>query len=258
MLVPEKFKVIGALNERATVLTALDTASGEQRVLKYLDPEYLPLYKKLLEIKPHKNLETIFELAVYDEYFIAVCGFIDGKTLRELLDEGRVFGLGEIKSIVMQLCDAVELLSNNQLVHRDINPNNIMIDEKNSVKLIDFNIARQIKGTSTRDTEILGTRDYTAPEQYGFLETRCSADVFSIGKVMKTLLETNEDTANSYFGQSIVEYATRFDPATRCLPLQMKYMVKFLVPNMPMNPWNILRYCGFKDLGDKFEDFWKN
>lgn len=258
MLFPEKFKIMGALNERGTVFSAVDTTNGEQRVLKCLDQQHLPLYKKLVEMGQHKNLEFIYELNVYEDYFWAVCEFVNGKTLREMIDDGYRFSCKEVKSVIMQLCDAVERLSNNWIVHRDINPNNIILCEDKSTKLIDFNIAREVTGTASRDTDVLGTRDFTAPEQYGFLETRCAADVFSIGKVMKAMLETNEEIASSYFGQCIVEYATRFDPTTRCTPLQMKYLVKFFVPNMPMNFWNILRYCGFNELGDKFEDFWKD
>lgn len=256
MFFPSEYEITRALNDKGTVFEAVDKESGEPRVLKYQGNECKPLFLKLVKLPKTNNLEYIEKLITYDDFFIAVCEYIDGITLAELLESGRPFTHKMVKVFSAQLCDAAQALRDASIVHRDINPNNILITDDAIVKLIDFNIARQNKGGKKHDTEILGTRGFTAPEQFGFSETNYRADVYSIGMVIKAMADTNSELKYSKEVNEVIEKATKYVPGERPTLSALRFMIKYSIPDFPVNLWNILRFFGFKKLGDKVEDWW--
>ncbi len=210
------YKILRALNTKGTVHLAADK-NGNKFVLKTLSPDSVSLYRRIAELPLHSHSERVFECTEQDGSTIAVCEYIEGKTLHELLESGRTFPLKDIKKLICDLCSAVVHLHKNSIIHRDINPNNIMLDDKLNLKLIDHSIARLYSGKKDSDTTIFGTEGYSAPEQYGFKETRFTADVYSIGMVLKMLLNSCADSsaAQEVFLRRIVAKCTSFDPDRR-------------------------------------------
>ncbi len=94
------------------------------------------------------------------------------------------------------MVETVQLLSYDNIVHRDIKPENIIIDEYGYPTLIDFDISREasVNNSKARDTEILGTLGYSAPEQYGGGETGTYSDIYSLGVVLQEMLDKLDDT----------------------------------------------------------------
>ena len=87
-----------------------------------------------------------------------------------------------------QLFEVLSELEKVNIVHRDITPKNILISSDNVVKLIDFGISRKTKEGRTKDTTILGTAGYAAPEQFGFMQTDIRSDIYSVGVVFHEML----------------------------------------------------------------------
>ncbi|NLB89813.1 MAG: DUF5050 domain-containing protein, partial [Clostridiales bacterium] len=107
------------------------------------------------------------------------------------------------------------------VIHRDLKPQNIVIDPKGQVKLIDFGIAREHKPGNTQDTTIILTGPYAAPEQFGFEQTSPLTDIYGLGVVMvfmatggteKTQLQTVIKNEDLY---QIIKKCIAFDPQER-------------------------------------------
>lgn len=112
--------------------------------------------------------------------------YVQGDTLAFAL-EGKPLDTAQVKSIGVQLCQALEVLHGIGAVHRDIKPENILLRGGEAV-LIDFDASRVCKAESNADTQIMGTTGYAAPEQYGFSQTDARADIYAMGVLLNEML----------------------------------------------------------------------
>lgn len=133
---------------------------------------------------PHPNLPNIIE--VKDGYYIME--YVKGRTLSDVENEGGALSEETAKSYMLQLISAVKLMHGFKVVHRDIKPDNIIITSGGILKLIDFDSSRKITDRKTRDTVLLGTNGFAAPEQYGFSQTDERSDIYALGIVYNYML----------------------------------------------------------------------
>ena len=212
-----KYKALRALNTSGTVMLAENTADGIKYVLKELPGESAPIYRQISQLPPQENLMQVREIFRQNERTIAVCGFIEGQPLDELLSSGKTFPTAELRRIVSQLCNAVEQLHRYGIIHRDITPKNIILDENLHLTLIDFDISRKFSGNREQDTTLYGTEGFAPPEQYGFRETGFTADIYALGVIMKLLLNSCPDCppAQEVQLRKITAKCTRFVPDKR-------------------------------------------
>lgn len=85
----------------------------------------------------------------------------------------------------MQLCKGLKNLHQRDIIHRDINLNNIMLTNDGVVKLVDFDTVRIFKYDQNFDTTYLGTKGFAPPEQYGFSQTDARTDIYALGMTIK-------------------------------------------------------------------------
>ncbi|CAD8133550.1 unnamed protein product [Paramecium pentaurelia] len=142
----------------------------------------------LLQSLQHPNILKLKEVYTDQSYYYIVTEFIDGRALSTEL-QSRPYGLSvaETIKIMLQILDALIYISNRGIMHRDINPHNIM--KSDSIKLIDFGLARKIKNQLIFPTS--GTPGYIAPEIINFNKDKLyddRADVYSLGCVLYKLL----------------------------------------------------------------------
>jgi serine/threonine protein kinase len=147
---------------------------------------------ELLARLEHPNLVRVSDLFQEGDRHYMVMEFVDGLTLEKML-EGRAEPFPEEQVLAWgeQLCDVLEYLHNQkpQIIYRDIKPANVMVlNGTDTVKLIDFGIARFFKPGKRRDTIELGTDGYAPPEQYGKSQTDVRADVYALGAMLHQLL----------------------------------------------------------------------
>lgn len=143
--------------------------------------------------------------------------YVDGMSLDSLLEVQPVLSRENADEIITALCGGLSAMHKAGLVHRDVNPKNIIIGENHVVKLIDYGIVRSVRPGATRDTTILGTVGYAAPEQFGFSQSDARTDVYSLGvlyNVMLTGCTPDERTADGEAGR-IVRRCVAIDPADR-------------------------------------------
>lgn len=213
----EKYKALRALNTSGTVTLAENAADGRKYVLKELPGESAAIYRRISELPPQENLMRVCEILLHGERSVAVCEYIEGQPLDELLSSGKTFPITALRRIISQLCNAVEHLHRYGIIHRDVTPKNIILDENLHLTLIDFDISRKFSGNREQDTTLYGTEGFAPPEQYGFRETGFTADIYALGVIMKLLLNSCPDCppAQEVMLRKIAAKCTRFVPDKR-------------------------------------------
>jgi len=136
----------------------------------------------------HPNVCTIHEIGEHEGQQFIVMEFVDGKTLRSRIAEG---GLRIRDSIdfAVQIAEALEEAHSKGIVHRDVKAENIMVNSKNQIKVMDFGLAK-LKGSLklTRTSSTVGTLSYMAPEHIEGGATDARSDIFSFGVVLYEML----------------------------------------------------------------------
>ena len=144
----------------------------------------------------HPNVCTIYDIkeeggptkeTVGKQYFI-VMEFVDGKTLRELIVNGQL-SFENCLSFAIQIGEALQEAHAHGIVHRDVKPENIMVNTKNQIKVMDFGLAK-LKGSLklTKTSSTVGTLAYMAPEQIQGEAVDARGDIFSFGIVLYEML----------------------------------------------------------------------
>ena len=122
-----------------------------------------------------------------DEYII-IEEFIKGDSVDYLIKQNGVFSEEKAVSYIIDIGEALKQIHGRNIVHRDITPNNVIIDENDRAVLLDFDIARMEDKSESRDTTLLGTAGFASPEQYGFAPTDTRGDIFSMGALLNFML----------------------------------------------------------------------
>ncbi len=172
------------------------------------------VYRKLLTVSC-PNLPKIWEAAEQDGYTAVLEEYIRGDSLSEFLAGGR-FTPGKAREIALQLCSALWVLHSMGIVHRDVKAENVILRGDQAV-LIDFDASRVFKDEISRDTQVLGTTGYAAPEQYGIAQTDQRADIYALGVLLNILLtgrHPSKELAGGRLGR-VVQKCTRVNPQKR-------------------------------------------
>ncbi len=117
-----------------------------------------------------------------------------------------------------QILDALQELHKRNIIHRDITPSNVLVSSDDVVRLIDFGISRNWKADQKKDTAILGTVGYAAPEQFGFQQTDITADFYALGVLINVMLTGQlpaEKRAENKKLAKIIQKCIQMDPAKR-------------------------------------------
>jgi uncharacterized protein (TIGR02145 family) len=138
----------------------------------------------------HPNIIKVNDLIDDGENVAFVMECIEGETLKEYLERKGKLRDDEIKTIFIQMIDAVGYVHEQNLIHRDIKPSNFMLDKKGKVKLLDFGIAKNTDANSAEYTQTgtgmqMGTPMYMSPEQVkSSKEVLHTSDIYSLGVVL--------------------------------------------------------------------------
>lgn len=176
------FDVIRSFNES----TSLVNINNQVRIIKEITPAEIAVYEQLRYIK-NKSLAEIYDVVRAEDKFYVIQEYVEGETICEYIERVGVMPVAFVKMIVSGICDALDTMHYNGIVHRDVNANNIIINSQ-GVKLIDFGISRIMKADKPRDTQILGTQGYAAPEQFGFGQTTAKSDIYALGVLINYML----------------------------------------------------------------------
>lgn len=156
------------------------------------DPETLRRFKQELILArqvTHKNVIRIFDLGQSDGIKFITMDFVEGQDLRQLLRARGKFPAEQAAKIMLQICRALEAAHTEGVIHRDLKPQNIMLDSSGRVYVMDFGIARSayLPGM-TQTGQLIGTPDYMSPEQARGEKLTERSDLFSLGVIFYELL----------------------------------------------------------------------
>ena len=167
------------------------------------------------------HLPRVYEVASGSGHVVVLEEFIPGDNLSELC-LGGTLNEDQVRRISLDVCDALYVLHSRGLVHRDVKPENVILDGDRSV-LIDFNTIRAASlDKAGSDTRILGTLGYAPPEQYGLSQTDRTADIYALGVLINVLLTGKHPSiqlASGHWGR-IVTRCTMTSPSKRYQSVQ--------------------------------------
>lgn len=148
-----------------------------------------------------------------DNHLTLIEEYINGKTLDQ-----QILSKEDVRNIMHQLCECLDTLHklNPPIIHRDIKPENIIYHD-NKVTLLDFGIARFLDSKKSKDTLILGSVGYAAPEQFGFQQSNPQTDIYALGKLMNYLLNGSLEHQNNipFDLKQVILKATQLDYKNR-------------------------------------------
>lgn len=153
------------------------------------------IFRALLN-KSHPCLPRILGVCSCEDNLVILESFIEGVSLEDKLKDK----LPDTKTAiryVLDICDALEFLHSLNIIHRDIKPQNIMIDENDKAVLIDLQAARNIADKQKKDTVNLGTVGYAAPEQYGVHQSIPPTDIYALGVLLNEMLTGAHPSINT-------------------------------------------------------------
>jgi serine/threonine protein kinase len=141
----------------------------------------------------HPNIVAVYDFGQVGTYFYLVMELVDGANLRRVMQDGRIEPKQALE-IVPQVCDALQYAHDEGIVHRDVKPENILLDKRGRVKIADFGLAKLLGHAPddvslTGTQQVMGTFRYMAPEQMeGNKAVDHRTDIYSLGVVFYELL----------------------------------------------------------------------
>lgn len=197
---------------------------GKLYVAKCYDKNIYPFVHEsdILKSLQHNGLPVLADEFQNDTMVCIIREYIYGKPLDQYITESNLTKKDTV-DICIQLCDILIYLHGQKepVIHRDIKPQNIIVKPDGNISLIDFDISRVYHADAKTDTQFFGTREFAPPEQYGFSQTDCRTDIYSMGVVMGWLLTgemSTKDVLNKLGHDrlaSIYKKCTAFSPENR-------------------------------------------
>jgi serine/threonine protein kinase len=186
-----KYEIMECLaqNQMGETLLVKDRFNTDYIAKCYTDTSLLSQApeNELLKKLHHSGLPEFVEEFQTEKMLCVVRKYAKGIPLSQL---EKPLAEPELLQIGVQLCDILTYLHGQRppVIHRDIKPQNIVMDESGKITLIDFGISREYDESARADTVFFGTQEFAPPEQYGFSQTDNRADIFSLGVVLAWLL----------------------------------------------------------------------
>ncbi len=138
----------------------------------------------------HPNIVTVIDRGEQDGRQFIVFEYVDGENLKTLVEREGALPEREALGLALQIARALGFAHERGLVHRDVKPQNVLLNGNGEAKVTDFGIARSldVHGGLTQTGTVLGTSDYIAPEQARGARVDAQSDIYSLGAVLYELL----------------------------------------------------------------------
>ena len=137
----------------------------------------------------HPNIVEMYDVGEDDGLYYIVMEYVEGKTLKQLLKKRGSLTISEAIDIMLQITDGIAHAHDSYIIHRDIKPQNIMIQDDGQIKITDFGIAMALNSTQlTQTNSVMGSVHYLPPEQASGKGSTIKSDIYSIGIIFYELL----------------------------------------------------------------------
>jgi tetratricopeptide (TPR) repeat protein/predicted Ser/Thr protein kinase len=199
-MLADRYEIIALLGQggMGAVYKARDTELDRLVAIKLIrpdlasNPEILRRFKQELILArevTHRNVIRIFDLGQAKGLKFITMEFVEGRDLRAVVRERGKLPPEEAVRIISQVCRALESAHAAGVVHRDLKPQNIMLDPKDRVYVMDFGIAHSLETPGMTQTgALMGTPEYMSPEQAKGIKVDARSDLFALGIIFYELL----------------------------------------------------------------------
>ena len=192
----KRYQIIEELGKggMGKVYKALDTEIKEKVALKLIKPE-IAADKRMIErfqneLKfarkiSHRNVCRMYDLNKEEGSYYITMEYVPGDDLKGMIKMIRQLSEGQAISIAKQVCEGLSEAHRIGVVHRDLKPQNIMIDKDGNVRIMDFGIARSLKAKGITGAGVMiGTPEYMSPEQVEGKDVDQRSDIYSLGVIL--------------------------------------------------------------------------
>ena len=234
-------KILARLNtstEYNTWLVKRDSFIFVRKELPLAQYETMETFYSLRSKISSPFIVNIYNVSAREDLCLIEEEWIAGTTIAEYLDKGFPFSSDETRQYGIEICRALYWFHIHHMVFRDLKPSNVIISNSGHAVLIDSGTLRLRKPNQTKDTVILGTPGYAAPEQFGFLQTDHRTDIYALGVLLNNMLTCtmpNEQLTTHASFQKIIRRCISIDANNRypsCHPLQ-KDLENIVIENSP-------------------------
>lgn len=182
----------------AIVYLAKDLSLDRKVAIKVLREEYTEdstfrrhFQKEAVAIAKlsHNNIVGIYDIITEDETMCLVMEYIEGETLKDKINRDGAMPWQQVVKYGIQIANALAYAHSNQIIHKDVKSQNIIIDKHDTVKITDFGISQMMNNTTiTHNKGVLGSAHYFSPEQARGEKLSYQTDVYSLGVVLYEML----------------------------------------------------------------------
>lgn len=169
-------------SEKSTIYLVRERDGGGQVYVRKRLAGRHPIYQTLRDC-PHPCLPRLYEVTAEEDSTTVIEEYVEGQT-----PDGTQMSRKQLRGLILQLCGVLEFLHKKGIIHRDIKPSNLLLTGEGRLYLIDFDAARTLKEDQAQDTQLLGTRGFAPPEQYGFAQTDERTDIYALGATLERIL----------------------------------------------------------------------
>ena len=221
------------------VYRVVDKKINEEVALKLLKPEIADDRKtlerfsnelKLARKIVHKNVGRMYHLGEERGTHFITMEYVPGQDLKGLIRQSGQLAVGTTLNIAKQICEGLEEAHKLGVVHRDLKPSNIMIDKDGSARIMDFGIARSLKGKGiTGAGVIIGTPEYMSPEQVEGKDLDQRSDIYSLGIILYEMMTGRTPFEGDTPLSIAVKHKTESPPDPKDLNAQIPDDLSFLI-----------------------------
>ncbi len=233
----DRYEIIKSIGEggMANVYLANDTILDRKVAIKVLrgdlenNEKFIRRFQreaKSVSDLSHPNIVEVYDVGEEEGQHYIVMEYIDGRTLKQLIQKRGALTVAEVIDIMTQITDGLSAAHEAYIIHRDIKPQNIMILDNGMIKITDFGIAMTLNATQlTQTNSVMGSVHYLPPEQAAGQTATTKSDIYSAGILMYELLTGSVP----FKGENAVEIALK----------QMKERIPSIRKQNPLIPQSV-------------------
>src|SRR2546421_1220682 len=199
IVIDGRYKVLERLGSggMADVFLAEDDQLGRKVALKLLyrrfseDPGFVERFRREAQSAAglqHPNVVSVYDRGSYDDTYYIAMEYLPGQSLKQLIRQEAPLDPVRAIDITIQILRAARFAHRRGVIHRDLKPHNVIIDDNDQAKVTDFGIARAGASDMTETGSIMGTAQYLSPEQAQGRAVNATSDLYSIGVVLYEML----------------------------------------------------------------------
>jgi len=198
-VVDSRYEVIGHLGSggMAEVYCAFDLQLGRRVALKLLhdrfqqDADFVERFKREASSAAglqHQHVVSVYDRGDWDGTSYIAMEYVPGRTLKQLVREHGPLAPAQAVDLTVQILRAARFAHRHGVIHRDLKPHNVIVDEEGRAKVTDFGIARAGASDMTQTGSIMGTAQYLSPEQAQGHAVTARSDLYAVGIILYELL----------------------------------------------------------------------